>query len=395
MAGAQGVGLEQVRDIFDRLEPQSEGQQRLKEALRSGRDLVGVFGPTGTGKSLFATAYALSALARGEYKRVIVSRPIVDVVSGKELTLIGSSGEYTRLASEYLRDILGGYADPRLLDALMGEGRLVLADPHFLRGRTFDESVIILDDAQSVPPETIVEVITRLGRDSRLIIAGDPVFQRTEEVGRDGASMAREILAGEESAVVVDLGVKDIVRPGAKRGIKFLLELQMRKRRLNDTERAVIDSARLHAPDADVITVVDLQEAKRRWGIESEHTPDALIVVKEGHLGRLIGSGGERIAAIEEDTGLRLRAIQHTLDFREVIRAVHPVSWVHKHVIDVDFAGPQLRILVSRDAIGPMLGQRGVHIKFLDEVFRSLVGVGVYAVEAEEAPRRQARRRRR
>jgi phosphate starvation-inducible PhoH-like protein len=389
MSSAQ-AGLE---GLFDSIKPQSQGQERLREALLGDKDLLGIFGPTGTGKSLFATAYALSSLARGKYKRVVISRPIVDVVSGRELTLVGSSEEYVRLASEYLRDILSGYTDSSTLDELMRDGRLVLADPHFLRGRTFDESIIILDDAQSVPPETIIEVITRLGRDSRLIIAGDPVFQRTTEPGRDGASLARDILMGEESAEVVDLGIKDIVRPGARRGIKFLLELQMRKRKLNETEKAVLESAKLHAPDADIITVVDLQDAKRRWGIESEHTPDALIVVKEGHLGRLIGSGGERISAIEEDTGLKLRAIQHTLDFKEVIRAIHPVSWIHKHVVDIDFAGPQLRIEVASDAIGPMLGQRGSHIKFLDEVFRSLIGVGVYAVEVEGGKGRRRRRR--
>ncbi len=386
--------LESLRGLFDRIEPQSPGQEKLREALLSDKDLVGVFGPTGTGKSLLATAYALSMLAEGSIKRVVVSRPIVDVVSGEEVTIIGNPEGYTKLASEYLKDLLSGYVSVGLVEELIAEGKLILADPHFLRGRTFDDSIIILDDAQSVPPETIVEVITRLGRNSRLVIAGDPVFQRTGEPGSDGASLAREILLGEESAAVVDLGIKDIIRPGARRGIKMLLELQMRKRRLNDTERAVAESARVHAPDADVITVVDLQEAKRRWGIESEHTPDALIVVKEGHLGRLIGSGGERIAAIEEDTGLRLRAIQHTLDFREVIRAVHPVSWVHKHVRDIDFAGPQLRIMVSSQAIGPMLGQRGSHIKFLDEVFKSLIGVGVYAVEVEEERRPKTRRRR-
>ena len=386
--------LESLRGLFNRIEPQSPGQEKLREALLSDKDLVGVFGPTGTGKSLLATAYALSMLAEGSIKRVVVSRPIVDVVSGEEVTIIGNPEGYTKLASEYLKDLLSGYVSVGLVEELIAEGKLILADPHFLRGRTFDDSIIILDDAQSVPPETIVEVITRLGRNSRLVIAGDPVFQRTSDPGSDGASLAREVLLGEESAVVVDLGIKDIVRPGARRGIKMLLELQMRKRRLNDTERAVAESAKVHAPDADVITVVDLQEAKRRWDIESEHTPDALIVVKEGHLGRLIGSGGERIAAIEEDTGLRLRAIQHTLDFREIIRAIHPVSWVHKHVRDIDFAGPQLRIMVSSQAIGPMLGQRGYHIKFLDEVFRSLVGVGVYAVEVEEERRPKPRRRR-
>jgi len=378
--------------LFESIKPLSPGQERVKEALTSDKDLVGIFGPTGTGKSLLAVSYGISMVARGRFRRVIVSRPVIDVVSGREFTVMSDPSGYRSLAGEYLRDVLGGFIDYGEVERLYSEEGLVLADPHFLRGRTFDDSVIILDDAQGVPPEVIVEIITRLGRNSKLVISGDPVFQRISLESGDGASLAREILLGEESAEVVDLGLKDIVRPGAKRGVKLLLELQMRKRQLNEAERSILESARTHAPDADIVTVVDIREPKERWGIRSEHAPDALVVVKEGHLGRFIGSGGERITAIEEDTGLRLRAIQHTLDFKEVIRAVHPVPWIHKHVRDIDFAGPQLRIEVSSGAIGPMIGQRGAHIKFIDEVFRRVIGVGVYAVEAREETRRRRRR---
>ena len=207
--------------------------------------------------------------------------------------------------------------------------------------------------------------------------------------------MARDILVNEESAVVVDLGLKDIVRPGAKRGVKMLLELVMRKRKLSDVERTVMDSIRTHAPDADVITVVDLQDFKKRWNITSEHTPDVLVIVKQGHMARLIGTGGSRIAAIEEETGLRLRAVEHTLEFKEIIRAVHPVSWIHKHVKEMDFAGPRIRIKVAKDAMGPMIGQKGAHIKFIDEVFKSLIGVSVYAeaVETEDSDKKRRKRR--
>lgn len=384
-----------LEELFEKLEPKSRGQRELVEALKGDKDLVGVFGPTGSGKSLFSVVYGISSVARGRYKRLILSRAVVDVVTGKELTILTDREAYESVALEYLRDILTGIADPGVVGELVKTGRVVLADPHFLRGRTFDDSIIILDDAQSVPPEVIIEIITRLGNNSRLIIAGDPVFQRVAEYGRDGASMAREILANEESAVVVDLGLSDIVRPGARRGVKMLLELVMRKRRLSDTEKSVMDSIKTHAPDADVITVVDLQDFKKKWGIESEHTPDVLVVVKQGHMARLIGSGGSRITAVEEETGLRLRAVEHTLDFKEIIRAVHPVSWIHKHVREADFAGPRLRIKVAREAMGPMIGQKGVHIKFIDEVFRSLMGVSVYAeaVEGEEAEERRRRRR--
>ena len=385
------MGLE---ELFDKIEPKSPGQEELRKALLSDKDLIGVFGPTGTGKSLFAIAYGLTAVYRGKYRRLVLSRPIIDVVTGKEITLYSEPEAYFKYASEYLRDILAGFADVKALEDALASGRLILADPHFLRGRTFDESVIVLDDAQSVPAETIVEIITRMGRNSRLIIAGDPIFQRTAEPGRDGATLAREVLLGEETAVVVDLGIKDIVRPGARRGVKLLLELIMRKRELDEVERRIKDTARVYAADADVITVVNLTELKKKWEIASEHTPDALIIVKEGHLGRIIGVGGERIQNIEKEVGLRLRAMQLTLDLKEFVRAVHPVAWVYKHVVDFDFAGNTLKLEVAKGNMGPMLGQKGSYIRFLDEVMKKLIGVGVYVVESQEEVERAKRRRR-
>ncbi len=350
---------------------------------------MGVFGPTGTGKSLFSISYGVSQTLKGRYDRFILARPVIDIATGKEVTITSDPEMYRSIASEYITDILAVSRED--LEELYKSGKIVLVDPHFLRGRTFDNSIIVLDDVQSVPPETIVEVITRLGEGSRLIIAGDPVFQRPTEPGKDGASLAREILLGEESAVVVDLGVKDIVRPGARRGIRLLFELNMRKRSLDEVEKSVYEAARIRAPDADIITVVNLIDPKRRWGVESGHTPDALIIVKEGHMGRLIGQGGERIAQIEEDTGLRVRGIPLTLDFRELIRAIHPVAWIHKHILDTDFAGPVLRLEVAKGSLGPLMGQRGIYIRFLDEIVQRLLGVRVYVVEVEDKRKRRRR----
>ena len=382
-----------LEELFDKIEPKSPGQEELRKALLSDKDLVGVFGPTGTGKSLFAIAYGLTAVYRGKYRRLVLSRPIIDVVTGREITLFSEPETYFKHASEYLRDILAGFADVKALEDAVSSGRLILADPHFLRGRTFDDSIIVLDDAQSVPAETIVEIVTRMGRNSRLVIAGDPIFQRTSEPGRDGATLAREILLGEETAVVVDLGIKDIVRPGARRGVKLLLELQMRKRVLDEVEKKVKDTAKVYAPDADIVTVVNLTDAKKKWEITSEHTPDALVVVKEGHLGRIIGVKGERIQSIEKDVGMKLRAIQLTLDLKEFVRAVHPVAWIHKHIVDFDFAGNSLRLVVARGHMGPMLGQRGSYIRFLNDVMERLIGVGVHVVESEEEVGKPKKRR--
>ena len=382
--------------IYEMLEPKSRGQERIKEALESDSDIIGIFGPSGTGKSLFSISYGFYAVAKGEYERLVLARPVVDVTTGKEVTMISDPVTYRKIASEYIQDITG--LPQESIQELQKQGLLVLVDPHFLRGRTFDKSIILIDDAQSVKPETIVEIITRLGQSSRLIIAGDPVFQRSDD--SDGATLAREILLGEDTATVVDLGVKDIVRNGARRGIRLLLELRMRKRSYDEIEGRVRDSIRLYAPDADVITVVNLVDLKRAYEIRSDHTPDALVIVKQGHLGRLIGSEGARIQAIEEDTGLRIRGIEFASNIteflKEIVRAIHPVSWVHKHIRDADFAGPMIKFTVDKSGVGPMMGQKGVHVRFLDDVIHRLIGARIRIEEAEEkreAGRRRGRRR--
>ncbi len=381
--------------VLEQLKPMSPGQEEMLEALTSDEyEIVGLFGPTGSGKSLFSVLYGIDAVLKGKYRRLIISRPVVDVVTGKELTAQDLGEQYYEIASAYLKDILSGFVDWEKIEELMREGKVVLADTHYLRGRTFDDSIIFLDDAQNIPPESSIEILMRIGRNSKFIIAGDPVFQKPHGMERDGATVMREVLIGEEKAKVVDLGLKDIVRPGARRGIRLLIELRMRNRPLNEVEKRVIEAARIYAPDADVITVVEFIDAKKQFNITAEHVPDALILVKEGYLGRLVGRGGERIQKIEEDTELRLRAVELTLDFSNIIRAIHPVSWIYKHIVDVDFEGPYLAVKVRSSEFGAFVGQRGFHVKFLDAVFKKLLGVGVKAYEVVEEERRRKRRKR-
>ena len=381
--------------LLEKLKPMSPGQEEMLEALTSDEyEIIGLFGPTGSGKSLFSVLYGIDAVLEGKYKRLIISRPVVDVVTGRELTAQELGQQYYDIVSVYLRDILAGFIDWKEVKKLIDEGRIMFADTHYLRGRTFDDSIIFLDDSQNIPPESSVEILMRIGRNSKFIIAGDPVFQKPHNVERDGATVMREVLIGEENAKVVDLGLKDIVRPGARRGIRLLIEMRMRNRPLNEVEKRVMEAARIYAPDADVITVVEFIDAKKQFEITAEHVPDALILVKEGYLGRLVGRGGERIQKIEQDTELRLRAVELTLDFTNIIRAIHPVSWIYKHVVDADFEGPYLAVKVKSDEFGAFVGQRGFHVKFLDAVFRKLLGVGVKAYEVTEEETRRRRRRR-
>jgi len=383
-----------VGEIFDRLTPMSPGQEELKKVLENANyEVVGVFGPTGTGKSLFSVLYGIDSVISGRSKRFIISRPVIDVVSGREMTAVDLGEMYYSIAISYLRDILAGFIDWSSVEKLISEGKVVFADTHYLRGRTFDDSVIFLDDAQSIPPESSIEMLMRIGGNSKFIVAGDPVFQKPQAV-KDGASVVREVLLGEERARVIDLGLKDIVRPGARRGIKLLLEARMRSRSLSESERNIVDAARARAPDADIVTVAEFIDEKKKFNISSEAAPDALIVTKEGYIGRLIGRKGERIGAIESDTGLKLRAIELTLDLKQLIRAIHPVSWIYKNIVDADFMGPDIAVKVQSSAYGAFVGQRGSYVRFIDSALRKLMGVGVRAIEVPEEVEEKERKRR-
>ncbi|MEM3927195.1 MAG: PhoH family protein [Desulfurococcaceae archaeon] len=380
-------------EIFSKLQPSSPGQEEIVKAFADKKyEIIGLFGPTGSGKSLFSIIYGLDSVLNNRYKRFIITRPLIDVVSGREYTVAELGETYFKLVYSYIQDITNPYVEWDLIQDMINKGNVVITDSHYLKGRTFDDSIILLDDAQSLPIESAVEIITRLGKNSRLIIAGDPVFQRSMG-SRDSASLLRELLLGEESAKVIDLGLKDIVRPGAKRGVKLLLESKMRNRALNDLEKQVIASARIHAPDADIITAIDLTDLKKRYNITSEQSPDGLIIVKEDYLGRIIGKGGERITAIEKDTELKLRAVELSLDFKPFIRAIHPTSWIYKHIVDVDFAGPNLAVKVDSDAYGAFVGQKGIYIRFLDHVFRKLLDIGVRCYEVETESKKESRKK--
>jgi len=380
--------------VWESLKPLTPGQEEMLSALKDRNyEIVGFFGPTGTGKSLFSLAYGIQSVIDGDFKRFVIIKPVVDVVTGEEITITKSPEAFMEAVKSYVQDVIGSFIEWNKIEELMKSGKIVFADARFLRGRTFDDSVVFLDDIQLMKAESIIEAVVRIGRNSRLIVAGDPVFQALKEVAQDPAALIREVLLSEEKSRVVDLGIKDIVREGAKRGIRLLLEYKMRARPLTEEEKKIYDVMKSKAPDADIVTVVDIVELKKQFEIESEHVPDALIIVKQGHLGRLVGRGGERINAAEQELGKRLRGVELNLDFRDMVRAVHPTSWIWKHIEEVDFAGPNLQIKVYDDVIGAMVGQRGVYVRFLDAVFRKMLGIGVRVV-AIERPRASSRRRR-
>jgi phosphate starvation-inducible PhoH-like protein len=380
-----------IPEGLEKVKPETPNQERLLNALFNRKiSLVGAFGPSGTGKSYLALAAGLRLLLEGAYSKLVIGKPVIGVTFSEHVTSAQSLESYRELVKEYLLDITTSISPDtsRLLLNLLESGRVEIADPIFLRGRTFDRTFVILDDVQNTSIEVVIEAITRLGVNSKLVVAGDPVFQHLYPSASNTAVLAWEILRNEEEAEVIDLGIKDVVRPGAKRGLRLLLETSLRRRNLDDIEKLVLNTYRLYAPDADIITVISITEAKKTFDITAEHVPDALVIVKPGHVGRAIGTGGERIEKVQEDTSMLLRVIELTLDFKEYFRALHPVSWIHNRILDADLAGPYLVVKVSRKHLGPILGQKGSYAKFMEAFLKKTFGVGLRIVEAEERRKR-------
>jgi len=377
--------------ILDSLKPLTKGQEELLSSLKDEKiQILGVFGPTGTGKSLFSLAYGLDSVTSGKYRKLVVVKPIIDIVTQEELTR-KELMTYEDLVKMYMKDVLGGFAEEKIIDDLINSGKIEILDSRYLTGRSFNDSILILDDVQSMKAESVLELFIRVGKNTRVIIAGDPIFQALNNVTGDPSAILREILLNEKNAKVIDLGIKDIVREGAKRGLRFFLEYKLRSRKMSDIEKKIYDNIFIHAPDADVITVVEFSDEKAKLNINYENVPDSLIIVKEGSAGRVIGKNGERINNIEKDVSKKLRVVELKLDFKELIRAVHPVPWIIKHIEDVDFVGNELAVKLKKES-GAFMGQKGVHVRFLDYVVRKLFGVGVKAIvpEEEEAEKKES-----
>lgn len=376
--------------LLDSVKPLTPGQERLKKALTSEQySIVGIFGPTGAGKSLFTLAYGIDAVKSGKFKRLVVVKPVIDVTTGEELTIAEGGPEFLELSKQYVIDVLSGLISWEEIEALVSEGKVTFADSHYLKGRTFDDSVVFIDDAQTLKLESLIEALVRVGRNSRLVVAADPIFQALRGRGRDPSAILRDILAGEQKAIVVDLGIKDIVREGAKMGLRLLMEYMLRTRALSDSEKKALEAIRMRSPDADIITVLDLAKFIKETGISSDHVPRYLVIVKRGHMGRLVGKGGERITLVEKDLGARVRGVELHVDLTDLIRAVHPVSWVWKRVEDVDFVGSYITVRIDEGAFGPFMGHRGSYVRFLESIMKELFGIGIRVVPVEGVRKRK------
>ena len=190
--------------------PKSLNQKAYIEALRR-HDIVFGIGPAGTGKTYLAMAMAVSELFGERVRRIVLTRPAVE--AGEKLGYL--PGDLYEKVNPYLRplyDALHDLLDFEQADRLLGRGVIEVAPLAFMRGRTLNDSFIILDEAQNTTSEQMKMFLTRLGFSSKAVITGD-VTQIDLPTGRgSGLIEARRILSGIEGIALIDFDHRDVVR---------------------------------------------------------------------------------------------------------------------------------------------------------------------------------------
>ncbi len=193
----------------EEIRAKTAGQHSYIEAMRS-KDIVFSIGPAGTGKTYLAVAMAIDCLKTGKVKRIILTRPAVE--AGEELGFL--PGDIQAKVNPYLRPLYDAIYDmipAGEFEKLVKLGRIEMAPLAFMRGRTLNNSFVILDEAQNTTPIQMKMFLTRLGFHSKVIVTGD-ITQIDIEEGASGLAAMQGILKGIDDISFVILDKRDVVR---------------------------------------------------------------------------------------------------------------------------------------------------------------------------------------
>jgi phosphate starvation-inducible PhoH-like protein len=190
--------------------PKSVNQKRYVDAIRRSTITFGI-GPAGTGKTFLAIAMAVAALSRREVNRIILTRPAVE--AGERLGFL--PGDLMAKVDPYLRplfDALNDMLDPERVSSHLDKGIIEVAPLAFMRGRTINDSFVILDEAQNTTPEQMKMFLTRLGFGSKMVVTGDVTQVDLPREQKSGLLVVGDILEQVEGVEFVRFGGEDVVR---------------------------------------------------------------------------------------------------------------------------------------------------------------------------------------
>jgi phosphate starvation-inducible protein PhoH and related proteins len=189
--------------------PKTVNQKRYVDSIRANTITFGI-GPAGTGKTFLAVALAAAALSRREVNRIILTRPAVE--AGERLGFL--PGDLMAKVDPYLRplfDALHDMLDPERVSQHLEKGVIEVAPLAFMRGRSLNDSFIILDEAQNTTPEQMKMFLTRIGFGSKVVVTGD-ITQIDVPGGRSGLPGLEAVLGAVPGVAFVHLNQRDVVR---------------------------------------------------------------------------------------------------------------------------------------------------------------------------------------
>ncbi len=191
------------------IRPKTAGQKDYVDAIDDFTITFGI-GPAGTGKTYLAMAKAVQALQRKEVDRIILSRPAIE--AGERLGFL--PGTLTDKIDPYLRplyDALNEMMDPELVPKLLAAGTVEVAPLAYMRGRTLNNSFVVLDEAQNTTPEQMKMFLTRLGFGTKMVVTGD-ITQIDLPTGASGLQLVTRVLDGIDDIHFARLTSDDVVR---------------------------------------------------------------------------------------------------------------------------------------------------------------------------------------
>jgi phosphate starvation-inducible PhoH-like protein len=210
---------EDIREVFEdvvwrhrgkKIAPKTVMQKQYVDAIRKYTVTFGI-GPAGTGKTYLAMAHAVAALSDRQVGRIILTRPAVE--AGERLGFL--PGDMLAKVDPYLRplfDALYDMLDADRLTAYMERGTIEVAPLAFMRGRTLNDSFIILDEAQNTSPEQMQMFLTRLGFGSKVVVTGDVTQIDLPREQASGLIQVQDILGGVDGIAFVRFTHRDVVR---------------------------------------------------------------------------------------------------------------------------------------------------------------------------------------